>query len=206
LLNEYPDGNDQMDPLQAFMQVSQEKWEDEHEFAIRILDANRALSSVLQESELKSILLKGVGREVRALGRASNTQGRTFPKLRRLLAKTGAATREAREVKLQATPKGGTSRSAGGEEREPLWAWPVASVALPVRAASAAAVLAVTDYEAEAKRAEWAAVLAAEARPVGKSPPDDVLILPVDGPPQELRWKQQAAWGGWAELYPVQTG
>jgi len=123
-----------------------------------------------------------------------------------LLAKTGAATREAREVKLQAKPKGGTSRSAGGEEREPLWAWPAASVALPVRAASAAAVLAVTDYEAEAKRAEWAAVLAAAARPVGNSPPDDVLILPVDGPPQELRWKQQAAWGGCAELYPVQTG
>jgi len=73
------------------------------------------LGSVLQEAELKSILLKGVGREVRALGRTFNTQGRTFPKLRKFLAKTGAATREARGVKLQAKPKGSTSRSVGGE-------------------------------------------------------------------------------------------
>jgi len=39
------------------MQATQEKWEDEHEFANRILHANRALGSVPQEADLKSILL-----------------------------------------------------------------------------------------------------------------------------------------------------
>jgi len=75
LLNEYLDVDDLVDHLQSLMQASQEKWEDKHEFAIRILDANRALGSVLKESELKSILLKGAGREVRALGRNFNTRG-----------------------------------------------------------------------------------------------------------------------------------
>ena len=154
LLNEYLDGDDLVDHLQSLMQASQEKWEDEHEFANRILDANRALGSALQEAELKSILLKGVGREVRALGRNFNTQGRTFPKLRKFLAKTGAATQEARGVKLQAKPKGSTSRSVGGEEREPRRTRPAASVALPVAAASAAAALSVTDYGTKAERAE----------------------------------------------------
>ena len=206
LLNECLDGDDLVDHLQSLMQASQETWEDEHEFANRILDANRALGSVLQESELKSILLKGVGREVRALGRNFNTQGRTFPKLRTFLAKTGAATREARGVKLQAKPKGGTSRSAGGEEREPRRDRPAASVALPVGAASAAAALAVTDDGTEAERAEWAAVLAAAATPVGYGPPDDVPVLPVDSLPQASGWQQQPAWGGRPELYPVRTG
>jgi len=102
LLNEYLDGEDLVDHLQSLMQATQAKWEDDHEFANRILDANRALGSVVREAELKSILLKGVGREVRALGRNFNTKGRTFPKLRKFLAKMGAATREARGVKLQA--------------------------------------------------------------------------------------------------------
>ena len=83
LLNEYIDGDDLVDHLQSLMQASQEKGEDKHEFANRILDASRSLGSVLQEAELKSILLKGVGREARALGRNFNTQGRTFPKLRK---------------------------------------------------------------------------------------------------------------------------
>jgi len=125
------------------MQVPQEKWEDEHEFANRFLDADRALGSVLREAELKSVLLKGVGREVRALGRNFNTQGRTLPKLRNFLAKMGAATREARGVKLQAKPKGSSSRSAGSEEREPRRSRTAASVALPVGAARTAAALAV---------------------------------------------------------------
>ena len=112
------------------------------------------MSSVLQEAELESILLKGVGRECRALGRNFNTQGRTFPKLRKSLAKTGAATQEARGVKLQAKPKGSTSRSVGGEEREPRRTRPAASVALPVGAASAATALSVTDYGTEAERAQ----------------------------------------------------
>jgi len=119
LLNEYLDGDDFVDHLHSLMQATQEKWEDDHEFANRILDANRALVSVLREAQLKIILLKGVGREVRALGRNLNTQGRTVPKLRKFLANTGAATRAARGVKLQAKPKGSNSRSAGGEEREP---------------------------------------------------------------------------------------
>jgi len=55
LLNEYLDGDDLVDHLQSLMQATQEKWEDEHEFANRILDANRALGSVLREAELKSI-------------------------------------------------------------------------------------------------------------------------------------------------------
>jgi len=138
----------------SLIQASQEKWKDKHEFANRIPDANCALSSVLQEAELESILLKGVGRECRALGRNFNTQGRTFPKLRKFLAKTGAATQEARGVKLQAKPKGSTSRSVGGEEREPRRTRPAASVALPVGAASAAAALSVTDYGTEAERSE----------------------------------------------------
>jgi len=119
LLSAYLDGNDLVDHLQSHLQATEGKWEDEHEFSNRILDANRALGSVLQEAELKSILLKRVGREVRALGRNFDTQGRTFPKLRKSLAKTGAATREARGVKLQAKPKRIPSRYVGGEEREP---------------------------------------------------------------------------------------
>ena len=88
LLNEYLDGYELVDHLKSLMQATQEKWEDEHESANRILDANRALGSVLPEAELKSALLKGVGREVRALGWNFNTQGRTFPKLRKFLSKT----------------------------------------------------------------------------------------------------------------------
>jgi len=206
LLNEYLDGDDLVDHLQALMQASQEKWEDEHEFANRILDANRALGSVLQEAELKSILLKDVGREVRALGRNFNTQGRTFPKLRTFLAKTGAATREARGVKLQAKPKGSASRSVGGEQREARRARPAASVALPVGAASAAAALSVTDYGTEAERAEWAAVLAASGTPVEYGSSGDVPVLPVDSLPHASGWQQQPAWGGRPELYPVHTG
>jgi len=183
LLNEYPDGDDLVDQLQFLMQESQETWEDEHEFANRILDAIRGLGSVLREAELKSILLKGVGREVRALGRNFNTQGRTFPKLRKFLAKTGAATWEARGVKLQAKPKGSTSRSVGGEEREARRARPAASVALPVGAASAAAALSVMHYGTEAERAEWAAVLAASGTPVEYGFPGDVPVLPVDNLP-----------------------
>jgi len=154
LLNKYLDGDDLVVHLQSLMQASQEKWEAEHEFANRIPDANRALGSVIQGAELKSILLKGFGREVRALGRNFDTQGWTFPKLRMFLAKTGAATREARGVTFQAKPKGSTFRSVGGEEQEPRRTRPAASVALPVGGASAAAALSVTDYGTEAERAE----------------------------------------------------
>ena len=70
-----------------------------------------------------------------------NTQGRTFPKLQKFFAKTEAATREARGIKLRAKFKGGASRSAGGEEREPHRARLAASVVLPVGAESAAAAL-----------------------------------------------------------------
>ena len=41
-------------------------------------------TALQQESELNNILPKGVGREVRALGRNFNTQGRTIPKQPRL--------------------------------------------------------------------------------------------------------------------------
>jgi len=193
LLNEYLDGDDLVDHLQSLMQASQEKLEDEHEFANRILDANRALGWVLKEAKLKSILLKGVGREVRALGRNFNTQGRTFPKLRKFLAKTGAATREARVVTLQAKPQGSTSRSVGGEEREPRRTRPAESVALPVGAASAAAALSVTDYGTEAERAEWAAVLAASGTPVECGLPGDVPVVPVNSLPHASGWQQQPA-------------
>jgi len=50
LLNEYLDKETLVDHLQSLMQASHEKWEDEREFANRILDANRALGSVLQEA------------------------------------------------------------------------------------------------------------------------------------------------------------
>jgi len=86
------------------MQAKQERWEDEHEFANHMLDANCALRLVLEEGELKSILRKEVGREVRALGRNFNTQGRTIPKLRTFLAEAGVATREARGGQPQAKP------------------------------------------------------------------------------------------------------
>jgi len=205
-LNEYLDGDDLVDHLQSLLQATQEKWEDEHEFANRILDANRALRSVLREAELKSTLLKGVGREVRALGRNFDTQGRTFPKLRKFFAKTGAATREARGVKLQAKPKERNSRSAGGEEREPRRSRTAASVALPVGAASAAAALAVTDYGTEAERAEWAAVLAASVAPTEHGPVGDAPVIPVDSLPPASGWQQQPAWGGRPEMYPVHTG
>jgi len=189
LLNETLDGDDLVDHLQSLIQASKEKWEDEHEFANRTLDTNRAFGSVLQESELKSILLKRVGREVPALGRNFNTHGWTFPKLRKFLAKTGAATREAREVKLQAKPNRGTPRSAGSEEREALRARPAASVALPVGAASAAAALAVLDKGTEAEQAEWATVLAAAAAPVECGSPGDVPVLPVDRLPHASGWQ-----------------
>jgi len=205
-LNEYLDGDDLVDHLQSLMQATQEKWEDEHDFANRILDANRALGSVLQEAELKSILLKGVGREVRALGRNFNTQGRTFRNLRKLLAKTGAATREAQRVKHQAKPKGSNSRSAGGEEREPRRSRTATPVALPVGAASAAASLAVTDYGTEAERAQWAAVLAASVAPPEHGPVGDAPVLPVDSLPPASGWQQQPAWGGLPEMYPVHIG
>jgi len=168
LLNEYLDGDDLVDHLQSLMQASQEKWRDEHDFSNRILDANHALSSVLQQSELKNNLLKGVGREIRALGRNFNTQGRTFPKLRKFLAKTVAANRQAWE--LQVKPRGGTPRSAGGEEQESRRTRSAASVALPVGAASAAAALAVPDDGSEAERAEWAAVLTRWQRPLDTAP------------------------------------
>jgi len=206
LLNEFLDGDDLVDHLQSLMKASLEKWEDEHEFSNRILDANRALGSVLQEFELNCILLKGVGREVRALGRKFNTQGRTFPKLRKFLAKTGAAAREAQGVKLQAKPKESASRSAGGEEPEARRARPAASVALPVGAASAAAAVAVTDDGTEAERAEWAAVLAAAVTPVADDPPDDVPVRPENSLRHASGWQQQPTWRGRPELYPVRTG
>jgi len=206
LINEYLDGDNEVDHLQSLMQPTQEKWEDEHEFANRIFDANRALGSVLQEAELKSSLLKGVGREVRALGRKFNTQGRTFPKLRKFLAKTGAATREARGVKLQAKPTGSNSRPAGGKKREPRRARTAALVALPVGAASAAAAVAVTDYGTEAERAEWVAVLAASVTPPEHSPVGDASVRPVDSLPPASGWQQQPAWGRRPETYPVHTG
>jgi len=189
LLNECLDGDDLVDHLQSLMQATQKKWEDEHEFTNRILDANRAPGSVLREAELKSILLKGVGREVRALGRNFNTQGRTFPRLRQFLSKMGAATREARGVKLQAKPKGSNSRSAGGEEREPRRSRTAASVALPVGASSAAAALAVTDYGTEEERAEWAAVLAASVAHTEHCPAGDAPVLPVDSLPPASGWQ-----------------
>jgi len=182
------------------MKASHEKWEDEPDFSNRILGANRALSSILRQSELKIILLKGVRREVGALGRNFNTQGRTFFMLRKFLAKTGKVTREAKGVKLQAKPNGGPSRSAVGEEREPGRAQPAASVALPVDAASAEAALAVTDCGTDAERAEWAAVLAASATPVGYGPPEDVPVLPGDSLPQASGWQEQLAFGGRSEL------
>jgi len=140
------------------------------------------------------------------MGRNFNAQGRTFPKLRKFLARTGAATREARGVKLHAKPKGRTSRSVGGEEREPRRTGPAASVALPVGAALAAAALSVTDYDTEAKRAEWAAVLAASGTLVENGSPSDVPVLPVDSLPHASGRQQQPAWCGRPVLYPVPTG
>jgi len=66
-------------------------------------------------------------------------------------------------------PKGSTSRSAAGEEREPRRAQTAASEDLPVGAASTAAALAITDYGTEAERAKWAAVLAASVAPPNTS-------------------------------------
>jgi len=57
-----------------------------------------------------------------------------------------------------------------------------------VGAASAAAALAVTDYGTEAKRAEWAAVLAAAAAPVEYGPQGNVPVLPVDSLPHAPGW------------------
>jgi len=206
LLNEYLDGGDLVDHLQSLMQATQEKWEDEHEFANSILDANRALGSVLQEVELKSILRKGVGREVPALDQNFNTQGGTFPKLRKFFAKTGAATRAARGVTLPAKPKGSTSRSVGGKERELRRARTAASVALSGGSASAAAALAVTDYGTEAERAEWAAVLAASVKPPENGPVGDAPVLPVASLPPASGWQEQPAWGGRPEVFPMHTG
>jgi len=112
-----------------------------------------------------------------------------FIKLRKFLAKTGAATREARGVNLQAKPKGSNSRSAMGEEREPRRSRTAASVALPVGAASAAAALSVMDNGTEAERAEWAAVFAASVAPPEHGPVGDAPVLPVDSLPPASGWK-----------------
>jgi len=175
--------------LQARMNASQEKWEDQKEFASRILGANRVLRSILQEAELESILHKGVAWEVRALGQYFNTRGRTFRKLRRFLSKTGGATRDARRVKLQAKRKGSPSRSEGGEAWKPRRPRTAASVALPVGAALAAAALAVTDSGTEAYRAEWAAKLAASAAPPEHGSPGDASVLPVDSMTPASGWQ-----------------
>jgi len=53
ILNEYLDGDDLVDHLQSLMRASQEKWEDEHALANRILDAKRSLGLVLQEAHYK---------------------------------------------------------------------------------------------------------------------------------------------------------
>jgi len=119
LLNEYLDGDDLVDYLQSLMQATQEKWEDEHESANRIFDVNRAVGSVLQEANLKSVLFKGVGREVRALGRNFNTQGRTFPKLRMFLEKTGAATRETQGARSRPRPTAATPGPPGAKSGSP---------------------------------------------------------------------------------------
>ena len=206
LLNENLDGDDFLDHMQVLMQASQEKWEDEHEFSNRILDANRTLGSVLQEAELKSILPKGVGREVRALGRNFNTQDRTFPKLCKVLAKTGVATREARGLKLQVKPKESTSRSAAGEERGSRRDRPAASAALPLGATSAATALAVTDYGTAAERAAWAEVLAASVALPEYGSSGDAPVIPVDSLPLASGWQQKPAWGRLRELYPAHTG
>jgi len=125
--------------------------------------------------------------------------------LRKFLTKTGAASREARGVRLQAKPKGSDSRSAGGEEREPRRARTAASVALPVGAASAAAALAVTDYGTETERAEWSAVLAESVTPPGHGPVGDTPVLPVDSLPPASGWPQKPAWGGRPEMFPIHT-
>jgi len=49
-----------VDHLQCFMPATQEKCEDEDEFANRIVHAKRSLGSVMKEAEIKSIPLKGV--------------------------------------------------------------------------------------------------------------------------------------------------
>jgi len=188
------------------MQANQEKWEEEPEFGNRIFHANRALGSVPQEAELKSILLQGVGREVRALERNFSTQGRTFPKLRTFLDKTGEATREDRRVKLHSKLKGSTFRSAGGEEREPRRDRTAASGALPVGAASAAAALAVTDCGTEEERAERAAILAASVASPYYGSPGDAPVLPVDLLTPAPGWQKQPAGGGRPEMYPVRPG
>jgi len=205
-LNEYLDADDLVDHLQSPMQASQEKWDDAHEFSKHIHDAYRAQGSFLQEYELKIILLKGVGRKVRALGPNFSTQGRNFQKLRKILAKARAATREARGVKLQAKPKVGPSRSASDKEREPRRAWPAASAAVSVGAAAAAVTLAVTDDGTYAERAEWAAILAAAATPVGHGPSDDIPVLPVDSVPQASGWQQPPAWGASLQMHPIRSG
>jgi len=105
LIAEHLDGDDLVKHLHALMQATQEKWEDEHKFAARLLDGNRALGSVLAETELEPVLLKGVNREIRQHGRDYNTRGRSFAKLRTHLAKMGVATRAARGVKLAAMPR-----------------------------------------------------------------------------------------------------
>jgi len=117
LLSETFNGENLVDDLQSLMQASRKMWEDEDDFADRILDANRGLGSIQQEAEPSSILIKGIGRKVRALGRNFNIQGWSFPKLRKHLSKSDAATREADGIKLQAKLKGSTSRSSGREER-----------------------------------------------------------------------------------------
>ena len=117
LLSESFNGENLVDDLQSLMQASRKMWEDEDDFADRILDANRGLGSIQQEAEPSTILIKGVGRKVPALGRNFNIQGWSFPKLRKHLSKSDAATREAHGIKLQAKLKGSASRSSGREER-----------------------------------------------------------------------------------------
>lgn len=69
LLEEYLDEALLNDRVRALQTAKQHAWETENAFSKRLVDLNGELGALLSEVELKSILLKGVGPDVREAGR-----------------------------------------------------------------------------------------------------------------------------------------
>lgn len=102
LLEKYLDEDILTERVRALNEAQQHARETEGAFADRLLLLNGALGSMMEETEMKTILLQGCSPEVRELGRQYNTRDRAYTKLKPNLDRTGKASREMRGVELAA--------------------------------------------------------------------------------------------------------
>lgn len=105
LLDEYLEEDTLVDAVRELQAAQQKPYESEGTFADRLVETNGKLGSLLNELELRAILLRGVGKEVRAAGRQFNTKGRSFTRLKTFLETTGSAIRDQRQLKLAPKPR-----------------------------------------------------------------------------------------------------